>query len=238
MTLHQFRASELEWTLTGYTPFEWQMGEFLEIGAKSKPDVETVPASVPGSVQKALLDTGLIQDWNIGLNARNIEWIENRHWLYQASLPQQWFRAGKKYKIRCKGLDHKGFIYLNGKYLCDFDNCHIEHTAEITSALQPGDNILQILFEYTPKWLGQFHRSSAIRDWKPRFYYTWDWISRVVQVGIWYDILIEQIPDNQVDEVYVEADYDIENRHGTLKLGGVESFCCGISVLQDFALRG
>jgi hypothetical protein len=38
-------------------------------------------------VQLALPQAGEIKDWNYGLNAREIEWIENRDWIYQAELP-------------------------------------------------------------------------------------------------------------------------------------------------------
>jgi len=142
--------SELQWTLTGYTPYQWQMGGCREVGIPCNPDVNTISASVPGSVQKALLDAGEICDWNFGLNSRNLEWVENRHWLYEVYLPDSWFEKGKRYQLRASGLDHKGRIYLNGELVYDFANCHVEHIVELTDSLKLESNLLQIMFECPP----------------------------------------------------------------------------------------
>jgi beta-mannosidase len=220
MTLKSYKASGLEWNLTGYIPFEWEMGGCSEVETACKPDINTIGATVPGSVQKALLEAGISSDWNIGSNAREIEWVENRHWLYETKLPDKWFESGKKYNLRCAGLDHKGKIYLNGECIYDFSNCHIEHCVELTSGLGKKDNVLQIMFECPPRWLGQFYWSSKIRDWKPRFYYTWDWTSRLVQVGICDEIYLEEIPENRIEEIYINTDYDIDSRKGSILLNG------------------
>lgn len=221
-------ASILEWTLAGYVPFEWELRECKEIGVVARPDIETVPAKVPGSVQKALLDAGKIPDWNIGMNARQIEWIENREWLYEAMLPDDWFESRKRYRIRCGGLDHKGQIFLNGTCIYRFENCHLEHLAELTSHLKPKDNRLQILFECPPRWLGQFQKSKNIRDWKPRFYYTWDWTSRMVQIGIWNSITIEQIPEYEIQDLFVQTDFDADAGSGDLCITGRLSADAGL----------
>ncbi len=219
MTLKHYKASELQWNLTGYIPYEWQMGGCREVGTSCNPDIDTIPASVPGSVQKALLDSGIVSDWNIGMNARDSEWAENRHWLYETYLPEHWFEAGKRYQLRALGLDHQGQIYLNGNVIYDFANCHVEHVVELTD-LNAESNLLQIMFECPPRWLGQFHRSSEIRDWKPRFYYTWDWTSRLVQIGIWQDIYIEEIPENAIGEIFIQTDYDVDSQRGSIALTG------------------
>ncbi|MFI4912202.1 MAG: glycoside hydrolase family 2 protein [Sedimentisphaeraceae bacterium JB056] len=218
MALIKRDLAQLDWTLTGYIPFEWQLGGCREVGAAAKPDIETIPAKVPGSVQKALLDCNIIPDWNIGDNARCCEWVENRHWLYETKLPAQWFDTGAGYCLKASGLDHKGQIYLNGNSIFEFENCHLVNTVDITPFLKSDDNLLQILFECPPKWLGQFYCSSKVRDWKPRFYYTWDWTSRLVQIGIWDDISIEQIPQASINDVFIQTDYDAESKSGSLSV--------------------
>jgi hypothetical protein len=45
-----------------------------------KADIPPVPAVVPGLVQAALRDAGLIPDWKEGLDFLDCEWVENRHW--------------------------------------------------------------------------------------------------------------------------------------------------------------
>jgi beta-mannosidase len=219
MAIKSCCVSKLDWVLSGYTPFEWQMGECKEIGIAASPEIGPIPVSVPGSVQKALLNAGLIPDWNIGLNAKKIEWIENRHWLFETKLPKSWFRKNSNYKLKFLGLDNKGSVYINDHRVYDFNNSHIDHSVEISPFLKYDDtNLLQVIFECPPRWLGQFHWSSKIRDWKPRFYYTWDWTSRMVQTGICDDIFIEQIPDNRFESIYFQTDYDIHKQKGILEI--------------------
>ena len=67
---------------------------------------------IPCSVQKVLLDNKIIDDWNIGLNARECEWVENRHWIFKTSIPDKWFKKGKKFELKFKGLDYSGWIYF------------------------------------------------------------------------------------------------------------------------------
>lgn len=61
--------SGLEWRLTGWHPHYWRGTVSAETGMRLDPDVPAVPAKVPGSVQQALRDAGLLPDWNEGLNS-------------------------------------------------------------------------------------------------------------------------------------------------------------------------
>jgi beta-mannosidase len=214
--MNRFDLSKLKWNVSGYAPLEWECGRSMELGTDPKIDTFPVPAKVPGSVQAALLEAGVIPDWNVGLNSKQLEWVENRHWLYETTLSADWFSPGKKYRLRACGLDSAGTIYLNGKAVYKFSNCHVEHVFEIQEDLSQNDSRLQILFETPPRWLGQSNYSSKIRDWKPRFYYTWDWTSRVVQIGIWDNIYIEEVNASELSALNICADYDCQSRRGSL----------------------
>jgi hypothetical protein len=113
--MNRFDLSKLKWNVSGYAPLEWECGRSMELGTDPKIDTFPVPAKVPGSVQAALLDAGIVPDWNVGLNSKQLEWVENRHWLYETTLSADWFSPGKKYRLRACGLDSAGTIYLNGK---------------------------------------------------------------------------------------------------------------------------
>jgi beta-mannosidase len=179
-----YDLSQLKWTLTGWTPFLWQFQPILD--SSSSPDaVVSVPARVPGSVQKALLEAGILPDWNIGLNARQCEWVENRHWLYETILPDDWLEPGSIFRLECQGLDYNGWVYLNGRLAGEFRGTHIPHTFDLTPFIADTHNILRIAFDLPPRWLGQFGYTSHMQEWKVRFNYTWDWQPRLVQIGIW-----------------------------------------------------
>ena len=68
--------SNLSWTVAGWRPFCWRLGKSAETGEGMQPDIAPVPAKVPGTVQQALLDAGIIEDWHVGLNSRLCEWVE------------------------------------------------------------------------------------------------------------------------------------------------------------------
>jgi len=66
--------------VSGCRPCSWQLGRSRELGSVLKADIPRVPAVVPGSVQAALRDAGLIPDWKEGLDFLDCEWVEYPHW--------------------------------------------------------------------------------------------------------------------------------------------------------------
>ena len=211
----QYDLSHLKWTLSGWTPFLWQFEPSLESG--SSPDaVVSLPAKVPGSVQKALLDAGLLPDWNVGLNARTCEWVENRQWLYETELPDAWFEPGKTYRLECLGLDYSGWVYLNGRMVGEFCGTHIPHAFDLSPFLAANHNMLRIAFDLPPRWLGQFGYTSHMQDWKVRFNYTWDWQPRLVQIGIWDRIQVVATDGLEITSLACTTDADVSTGAGNL----------------------
>jgi beta-mannosidase len=215
-----YDLSQLDWQLAGYTPYAWDTAGRKDIRTDTGVDVQPVPASVPGSVQIALLKAGVIEDWNHGLNARHGEWVENRQWVYQATLPDKWFSPGRQVRLRCLGLDYAGSICLNGRCVQEFTGSLIPHVVDLTPHLRPNDNIVQIAFLPPPRWLGQFGYTSRMKEWKPRFNYTWDWTSRLVQIGIWDDIAIEVTDGCEITDVRCACDFDPDTGKGVLRVTG------------------
>jgi beta-mannosidase len=142
----------------------WENRGRKDIHSVADPDVPSVPAAVPGSVQLALLKAGVIEDWNIGLNSRRCEWVENRQWVYQAALPDKWFAAGKQVRLRCLGLDYIGEVCVNGQVAGEFLGSFVPHVFDLTPHLKENDNILQISFLPPPRWLGQSGYTSRMRE--------------------------------------------------------------------------
>src|SRR5688572_11991181 len=120
----RYDLSELDWQLSGWTPHLWRLMQTVEIGALPSAEVMAVPARVPGSVQSALRDAGLLPDWNVPERWRECEWVENRHWIYEAALPDRWLAPGRTHRLHCEGLDYHGWIYLNGREIGTFRGTH------------------------------------------------------------------------------------------------------------------
>lgn len=181
----------LEWRLTGWAPYFWRLCQSMETGATAQAEIPPIPARVPGSVQGSLRDAGLLPDWNEGLNARLCEWVENRHWIYEADIPDDWLTPCDSVRLNALGLDDRGWVWVNGKEVAGFKGSFVPHEFDLTPFLEPSGNRLAIVFDCPPRWLGQAGFTSQMKDWRPRFNYTWDWTSRLVQIGIWDDITLE-----------------------------------------------
>jgi beta-mannosidase len=213
-----YDLSALAWRLSGWTPHYWRISRSLETGATPAAEILPIPARVPGSVQGALRDAGLLPDWNSGTDARLCEWVENRHWVYEANLPDEWLEPGRVARLVCQGLDYAGAVLINGRAVGEFTGSFVSHAFDLTPALAPSGNRLQIVFECAPRWLGQFGYTSRMTEWKPRFNYTWDWTSRLVQVGIWDSIALEVSDGQRLGELRCRADLD--ERGGVLNMRG------------------
>jgi beta-mannosidase len=248
-----YDLAELDWQVAGFSPYTWELRGRKDIRNVPDPDVPSVPAAVPGSVQMALLKAGVIEDWNYGLNARHCEWVENRQWVCQASLPDKWFAAGadpqaanvrskgpaeagttnaagpsgsaslrsnKQVRLRCLGLDYGGEVCVSGKVVGGFVGSFTPHLFDLTPHLRENDNLLQISFLPPPRWLGQSGYTSRMREWKPRFNYTWDWTSRLVQIGIWDAISIEVTDGAEIQQLHCTTDFDLDGNCGLLRAWG------------------
>ncbi len=214
-----YNTSSLEWKLWGFSPESFRTSQFIP-NPKKNSEIRGIPATVPGSVQMALKNAGIIKDWNIGLNHNDCEWVENRSWLFSVKIPDEWISRKKTIRLICKGLDDNGFILVNSREAGQFNNTHIPYTFDITSFLKESDNTLEIAFNPPPRYLGVPTYASKIKDWKPRFYYVWDWMPRNVQIGIWDDIQLEISEKDivSIENLKVLSQADKINEIGELKM--------------------
>ncbi|MHB0859495.1 MAG: glycoside hydrolase family 2 protein [Anaerolineae bacterium] len=216
-----YDLSTLPWKLAGFAPHQWRFHGVTDIDQAHGVEVPPTPAAVPGSVQAALHQAGLLPDWNVGEQPRACEWVENRHWGYQVALPSAWLREGRRVRLRCLGLDYQGHILLNGNEAGSFCGTHIPHVVDLSPLLKEGDNLLQIVFVEPPRYLGMFGYTSEIRAWKPRFSYTWDWCPRLVQTGIWDAVYLDVSDGREIEDLACVTDVDPQTDLGTLTVRGV-----------------
>lgn len=173
--------STLSWTLSGWVPNNWLCIRSMELGEEQCPETGPLPVAPPVSVQQALKDAGILPDWHYGMNARNCEWVENRHWIYRTELPGN---ISGHYELVSESLDYSGWIVLNRSIITEFKGADREHVFTLLLEKQSKPHELEIVFDCPPRFLGQFGYSSRMTVGKARFNYTWDWCPRMVQVGI------------------------------------------------------
>lgn len=214
-----YNLGELAWTVSGYIPTAW-MAKSMELGFAMEPEIPAVPVNVPGSVQGALRAAGVLPDWFVGLNSRDCEWIEHREWMFTATLPDEWFTDGSHVVLNCDGLDGNGVVVFNSKRIGTFNNAFIPYQFDLTEDVRPTENKLHLIFELPPRWLGQVGYTSQMKDWKPRFNYTWDWIPRIVQIGPWEPVTLQITNGAEIESFRCRSDYDLAHATGTLWLKG------------------
>ena len=143
-----------DWKLVGWVKHQWHYGKVMETNGFSAPVVTEIPATVPGSVQTDLFNNGVIEDWNIGTNFRNIEWVENREWVYTKTFCVT--EKADKYYLYFEGLDFNGFVFLNDKQVLEFNEMMIPYRVDVTDAIYlDKENQLKIVFLQPPEVDGQ-----------------------------------------------------------------------------------
>ncbi len=211
---------ELEWVLAGWTPYVWRQQRSIESGVSLNAEITGIPALVPGSVQSALRAAGELPDWNVGVDARCCEWVENRHWIYTTQLPDGWVEPGCSLRLLALGLDYDGWFLLNGREIGAFRGSFMPYTVDLTPYLRESGNSLQIVFGCPPRWLGQIGYTSQMVEWKTRFNYFWDWTSRLVQIGIWDALLLEVTNGEEILTLDVRTGARLRDLTGFLRLKG------------------
>jgi beta-mannosidase len=213
--------STLKWTLSGYTPFFTNFAQTVADAGFAIPEVRPIDVTIPCSVQSTLLKAGILEDWDVGLNARNCEWVENRDWLYEARIPDEWVQQGQRVRLRCEGVDYAGDVVVNKTTVGSFRNSFVPVVVDLTSALRASGNVLRIRLTPGPRWLGQVGYTSRMKEWKPRFYYGWDWVNRIVQTGIWDAVTLEVTHAAEIETLRCASDVDLKDGKGALKVWGV-----------------
>lgn len=208
-----------DWKLAGWYRHQWRIGTSMELGAKLHPVLPAVEASVPGAVQTDLMRARRLPDPNLGLRSLEIEWVNNRDWLYEKSfvLPDGWL--GDRCDLELEGLDDTGEIYFNGSKLAAFEGMFVPLRFDVTSLLRgPGmPNELKIVFVASEEVDGQIGYSSRIRKLKSRFNYGWDWCPRIVPVGIWGNVKLHTYAGLRIAEFFPRTMWN-DGKRGSIEL--------------------
>ena len=178
-----FDLAALPWTLTGWIPHNWEMGMTMETGIPSRPETGPLPMRVPGSVQQAVLDAGIIPDWRDGLQSRAGEWVENRHWVCETVIPAGTLAGPGPHQLLLHGVDGSCAVLVGKRIVARLANTFRPHRIDLPVTAEA--LIVRLAFTDQPRALGQVHRTSTISDWKSRYPYVWDWTPRVAQIGLW-----------------------------------------------------
>lgn len=211
--------SQKQWYVEGWRPYAWMLGRSMETNAHIVPDIGPVPACIPGSVQNALLTAGILPDWSEGVNSRQCEWVEHRHWFFETLLTPDDIPAEGPLVLEAEGLDYSGWIVVDGKQAARFEGALITHRFDLREYLTPGqEHRLGIVFEEPPREQGQIGYTSRSRHFKPRYQYSWDWCPRLVSIGVWDGLRLLSGPELWCESCQVNASLDKDLHHGSISV--------------------
>lgn len=220
-----------DWKVSGWMRHQWKFQKLMETDSFSLPVVLAIPATVPGAVQADLLRAGVVEDWNVGDNFLHMEWVEHREWVYEKFFALDTTDA-QRYELRFEGLDFSGYVFLNGKQLGYFEGMHLPWTFDATEAVVAGENHLRVIFLQPPEVEGQVGYTSKVKILKSRYNYGWDWMPRMVNIGIFGDVTLKIERGAVLGDVYTSA-YPTEAAYTDV---GMLRTACEIERLDDRAL--
>jgi beta-mannosidase len=159
-------------------------------------DVDSVAATVPGSVHTDLLAAGLIDDPYLDANETELAWIGHTDWVYETVFRHT--PGGARADLVCAGLDTVATVILNGVELGRTANMHRGYRFDARPALRDGENQLLIRFDSA---YGYARAQQDRLGNRPNAYpepfnfirkmacnFGWDWGPTLVTAGIWQPI--------------------------------------------------
>ena len=166
-------------------PLKWFTGHTDRIDGT--PD-EYVAATVPGAVQIDWARAKKMPDWNRDLNFKEYGWMEDCFWVYKTEIPATPLAADELLLFRCKGIDYKYDIFLDGELIYAYEGMFRPFELDVGRAAASG-GVLTIVIYPIPKAPNGTPgtRQEASECCKPAVSYGWDWHPRLVPSGIWDD---------------------------------------------------
>lgn len=170
-----------DWKLSCFYPYVPYFENSFEVGIRQKSLLPQISAKVPGSVQKALTDAGMLADPYYEMNSLNAEWVENKWWVYSTVFQAH---KGKKYDLVFESIDYKAKVFLNGKPCGESENMFVPLVIKAEEYLREADNQLIVVLEGAPQEIGQLGYAEQTHTQKSRFTYKWDFCTRLVHLGL------------------------------------------------------
>ena len=97
---------------------------------------------LPGDGVSALHGAGVIPDPYHGRNEYDVRWVSERDWVARRDFTHD----GSASALVVEGLDTVAEVRLNGRLVLSAANVHRRWRADVSQALQPGANRIEILF--------------------------------------------------------------------------------------------
>lgn len=167
----------------------------------------TMPATVPGCLEKDLMQAGKLDDLYFSTNTLKAQELEDVHiWYYTAFDIQN----RNKY-LRFEGIDTFADIYINGQLARSTDNMFISY--DVDNNLRIGENEVVVHIKPTMLEARKFTPpaiSYALKYNYPGLYvrkaahmFGWDIMPRIVSAGLWKEVKLLERKQDSIEQVYL-----------------------------------
>ena len=188
---------------------------------------QSLPATVPGTVQTDLLNLNIIPDPFVAQNERSVQWVDKEDWIYETYfdlIPDE--LKNTNVDLVFDGLDTYADVYLNDSLIIRADNMFRQWQAPVKSLLKEKDNHLKVYFHSPikidlPKYDsipyhyyagndhsedgGMFDKKVSIFARKAQYQYGWDWGPRLVTSGIWRPVYLDSYSGPVINDTYIRT---------------------------------
>jgi beta-mannosidase len=175
-----------------------------------------IPAAVPGPIHRVLMDAGLLDDPNVGMNSLKARWVEEAFWIYRHTFRVPAEALEQHAWLAFETLEYDATVWLNGHLVGRHANANRPARFDVTGKLRPADNLLVVkissgMHGCADKPVGEYWSQPldllTRRVWqrKPQYQGGWDWNARLVNVGILGEVTLEWRSTPRLDQVTVFA---------------------------------
>ena len=209
--------------------------------------IKTVSAAVPGNVEPALQNAGLLGDYMPADRpdaTAHLDTVDD--WTYTRTFDAPPLKKGWSCELVCEGIDTIADIYLNGEWIYMADDMHMAHRVNIADKLKKTGNELKVVIRSAMLWARQFEgdvfgisREGTQYGGQPylrkaRHEWGWDNAPRLLTAGIYRDIYIESLPPERFTDVYLYTD---EVTDSAVSLGVVWDYLTPRQDLTGYTFR-
>ena len=199
------------WRLAG---FDEGTGNWAHDRALPAEGVQEVEARVPGEVHVDLHRAGVVPDPYYGLNANEVQWIEDKEWWYKRTFDVDEDFLQRKAFLEFDGLDTFATIFLNGEEIGRAINMFIPHRFDVTDIVHAGRNTVAVRFDPAAKVAARMDHKDLfgcfdtprVNARKMQCAFGWDWTHRFVGAGIWRDARLASYDCLSIADVHIEPE--------------------------------
>ena len=197
----------MQWKLA-YAHHEQACGKTLcTVRDIERAGFDILPASVPGCLEKALMQAEKIDDLYFSTNTLQAQKLEDVHvWYYTK------FEIEKKDQyLRFAGIDTFSDIYVNGKLVKSTDNMFLPYDVDADWSIGENEVVVHIkpaMLEarrFTPPAVSHAlkynYPSLSVR--KAAHMFGWDIMPRIVSAGLWKEVTLCRRKPDSIEQVYL-----------------------------------